>query len=211
MTARKTDTAGAQRSPPRLVLASGSPRRRALLDLIGLTHVVRPSGIEEVPADHEIGVSFAERAARDKAVEVAAHASDLPVLGADTVVELEGRILGKPVSAADARSMLEQLSGKVHRVHTAMALVIDGRCESLVETAEVRFHPLEGDQIQWYIGTGEPLDKAGAYAIQGIGGLFVASITGSPHTVVGLPIHRLHELFLRHRRSMWRLLRPSTG
>jgi septum formation protein len=189
--------------PARLVLASGSPRRRQLLRLIGLPHLVRPAQIDESPLPDETAVELVERAARTKALAVAADEHRLPVLAADTIVERDGQILGKPADTDAAAAMLQALSGVAHHVHTAVALAMNGTCESLVDTAEVRFLELTPQSIRWYVATGEPMDKAGAYAIQGIGGLFVAGISGSPHTVVGLPIHRLHELFQRHGRSLW--------
>ncbi len=196
----------------RLILASGSPRRRQLLRLIGLSHVVKPADIDEEPLPGETAITLALRAARSKAMAVAATKPDppeLPVLGADTVVELQGRTLGKPSSPEDAEAMLRALSGKAHQVHTAVALAVGERCESLVDTATVRFLELSEHSIRWYVASGEPMDKAGAYAIQGIGGLFVAGIEGSPHTVVGLPIHRLHELYTGHGRSLWQELTGS--
>ena len=191
---------------PRLVLASGSPRRRQLLRLIGLPHLVRPARVDESPLPHEPAIALVERAARTKAQAVAAGERLLPVLAADTVVERDGQILGKPASAAEAKVMLTILSGTTHQVHTAVALAIDGTCESLVDTTEVSFGALSAGSIRWYVATGEPMDKAGAYAIQGIGGLFVTAINGSPHTVVGLPIHRLDELYCRFGRSLWQEL-----
>lgn len=180
---------------PVLILASGSPRRRALLDLLGVPHVVRPAAIDERPEPGEDPVAFCRRAARDKALHVARTESELPVLAADTVVAVDGDCLGKPSGADDAVAMLRRLSGREHEVHTAMALVTPGRCGHLVDTAVVRFRVLDDQLIAWYVGTSEPMDKAGAYAVQERGGLLVESITGSPHTVVGLPIHRLSELW----------------
>lgn len=135
---------------------------------------------------------------------------DLPVLGSDTVVEIDDQALGKPVDRADAIRMLRLLSGRTHHVHTAVALARGGRCESIVDTTAVRFHPLSDAVIDWYTSTEEPMDKAGAYAVQGRGGLLVEGIDGSPHTVVGLPIHRLPELFEQCGLDVWILLGPST-
>jgi septum formation protein len=187
----------------RLILASGSPRRHQLLDLIGLPHLVRPADIDESPHADEPAVALVLRMAREKSAAIAAAGQHLPVLGADTVVELDGAILGKPDTRDEARTMLRALSGATHQVHTAMALTIGTRCESLVDTATVQFLELDEQSITRYVATGEPMDKAGAYAIQGIGGLLVAGIQGSPHTVIGLPIHRLDELYQRHGRSLW--------
>jgi nucleoside triphosphate pyrophosphatase len=188
------------------VLASGSPRRHDLLSLLGLPFQVDPADIEEVPSLGEDGRAFAERSARDKALEVAGRYPDRPVLAADTVVELDGRILGKPGSAEAAADMLRTLSGRVHQVHTGAALVLRGRCTTLVDTATVRFRRLDEQAIAWYVGTGEPLDKAGAYAVQGRGGLFVARVGGSPSTVIGLPLHRLEELYSHLGLNFWDLV-----
>ncbi len=177
-----------------IVLASASPRRRELLDLLGIHHEVRPADIEEIRAPGELPRDFARRAAEDKARHVA-QATRMPVLAADTVVALGEESLGKPVDNADAVRMLRRLSGREHEVHTGMALVSGGQLFSLVDTAAVRFSPLDDALIDWYLRTGEPMDKAGAYAVQGAGGLLVQSITGSPQTVIGLPINRLPELF----------------
>ena len=180
---------------PALVLASASPRRRQLLALLGIAHEVDPAGVEESPLPGEAPETFAGRAARDKAAAVARRHPGRPVLAADTVVTVDGAILGKPRDTAEAAAMLRTLSGRSHLVHTAAALALGGRTASLVDTAEVRFRELDERTIRWYVATGEPLDKAGAYAVQGAGGLLVARVHGSPHTVVGLPLHRLPELF----------------
>ncbi len=191
---RRPDAGPAPAAGARLILASASPRRRWLLELLGLDHRVIPSGIEESPGPGEAPVAFAERAAREKAVEVAARHPGDPVLAADTVVELDGRILGKPRDPGEALRMLEELAGRRHRVHTAVAVALGERLASLVDTAVVEFLPAVPGLLEWYAATGEPLDKAGAYAVQGAGGLLVAGVEGHPHTVVGLPTHRLAEL-----------------
>ena len=195
------------RQGPRLVLASGSPRRRQLLELLGIPCRVVPSGIDELQLPEEDAAAFALRAARDKAVAVAGRGGDLPVLGSDTVVEVGGVALGKPADTSHATEMLRQLAGRAHHVHTGVALVAGGRCESLVDTALVRFLPLDDAMIRWYVATGEPMDKAGAYAVQGRGGLLVEGIEGSPSTVIGLPIHRLPGLFARCGLDFFRLSR----
>jgi septum formation protein len=176
--------------------------------LIGVTFDVVPSGVDERPVDGEAPVDFARRAARDKALDVAGRRRDCWVLGADTVVEIDGLILGKPECAEGAHAMLRSLSGREHMVHTAVSLVVGGDARSLVDTAMVRFVNLDDTVISWYVNTGEPMDKAGAYAIQGIGGLLVAEMRGSPHTVVGLPIHRLPELFAARGIDFWGQLQP---
>jgi len=191
---------------PRIVLASASPRRMQLLELIGMPFAARPSELDEIQRPGERAVDFAQRAARDKALTVAAHGDGLPVLGSDTVVEVDGEVLGKPADRDDAARMLRRLSGRTHHVHTGIALAIGPRCESLVDTTQVRFRHLAEETIGWYVTTGEPADKAGAYAVQGCGGLLVESIEGSPHTVVGLPIHRLPEIFARCGLDFWGML-----
>ena len=190
----------------RLILASSSPRRRQLLELIGLPFLVIPPMADEQPRAGEDPTSFVRRAARDKALEVAHRHPDEPVLGADTVVEIDRTILGKPGTPDVAEEMLRTLSGREHLVHTAVALVSDGRCHDLIDTAHVRCVNFTEQVISWYVSTGEPLDKAGAYAVQGLGGLLVEKVEGSPYTVVGLPIHRLPELFEAHNLDFWNRL-----
>ncbi len=194
---------------PRLVLASASPRRREMLERIGLRFVVAHSGVDESPLPGETAPDHARRVARAKAQAVAALHPAVPVLGADTVVELDGRLLGKPASETDAAAMLRALSGRRHRVHTAVALVRGDRSADLVDTAAVDFLPLDEAVIRWYVRTGEPSDKAGAYAVQGAGGLLVRSVEGSPATVVGLPLHRLAELWSALGLDLWRHLRQD--
>ncbi len=196
---------------PTLVLASASPRRRRLLETLGIPHVVDPARVEEIPGPGEAPDAFALRAARDKALEVARRWPRTPVLAADTVVELDGEILGKPAGPAQAAAMLRRLSGRTHRVHTAVALVSGTAEAALVDTAAVHFGSLTEARIAWYVGSGEPLDKAGAYAVQGRGGLFVTGVEGSPHTVVGLPLHRLEELVAAAGMDLWSWLQAGPG
>jgi septum formation protein len=191
------------RAPGGIVLASGSPRRRELLELIGARFDIRPSADEEPPRPGEEPAVFAIRAARAKAESVAADHPRSPVLASDTVVEIDRRILGKPRSTSEARAMLRSLSGRTHSVHTAVALISSGSCRSLVDTAEVRFRSIDAATIDWYVATGEPMDKAGAYAVQGAGGLLVEAVMGSPQTVIGLPLHRLPELFRQCDLDLW--------
>ncbi len=189
---------------PRLVLASASPRRSELLELLGLRFSVRAASIDERPEAGEQPTEFVLRAARDKALAVARSGPPgVPVLGADTVVEVDGDLLGKPATPDEAAAMLRRLSGRVLRVHTGVALIIGGRCEGLVDTAAVRFRELDDATVRWYVDTGEPLDKAGAYAVQGAGGLLVVAVEGSPQTVIGLPVHRLPELFALVGLDLW--------
>jgi septum formation protein len=194
------------RQEPRLVLASASPRRRELLAVLGIPCRVIPSGLDERQLAGEGAAVFAARAARDKALAVAASNGDLPVLGSDTVVEVGGVALGKPADEHEAIDMLRRLAGRAHHVHTGVALAVGDCCESLVDTAVVRFLPLDDAMIRWYVASGEPMDKAGAYAVQGRGGLLVEAIEGSPSTVIGLPIHRLPELFARCGLDFWQLV-----
>jgi septum formation protein len=191
---------------PRLVLASGSPRRRQLLNLLGIPYRIRAAELDETQLRGESARDFARRAAREKAVAIAMIDHDLPVLGSDTVVEIDHTTLGKPESAEAADEMLRCLSGRSHQVHTGMALAVGDECSSLVDSTVVRFRELSEEMIDWYVATGEALDKAGAYAVQGCGGLLVEAIDGSPHTVVGLPIHRLPELFAMSDLDFWKLL-----
>jgi septum formation protein len=189
--------------PQPIILASASPRRRQLLELIGLDFEVVPANIDETPTTEEDPAAFAVRAARDKAQEIARENPGRLVLGADTVVEVDSEILGKPSSANDAARMLRLLSGRSHFVHTALALVSGGRCREVVDSAKVEFVDLNEEMIRWYVATEEPADKAGAYAVQGLGGLLVARVDGSPHTVIGLPVHLLPELFEAHDLDFW--------
>lgn len=189
---------------PRLVLASSSPRRRQLLELLGVSFEVRPAVVDEQVATGESPKEFARRAALEKARAVADSGETRPILAADTVVEIDGASLGKPSSVADAARMLHRLSGREHHVHTGIALVAGGSCEGRVDTAVVRLRRLDARTVDWYVATGEPMDKAGAYAIQERGGLLVESVIGSPHTVVGLPLHLLPDLFAACGLDLWK-------
>jgi len=173
---------------PRLVLASQSPRRRELLAQLGLFPEVRPALTDETPRPGEAPRDYVLRVAREKARAVGGEV----VLAADTAVVLGGEILGKPRDAEDARRMLRALSGTRHEVLTAVCVrraegALGIELDAVVATA-VRFLPLGPREIDWYVATGEPLDKAGAYALQGAGGAFVAAVEGSVSNVVGLPL-----------------------
>ncbi len=178
---------------PRLVLASASPRRAALLSALGIPFRVVVSGVDESLRPGEDGSAAAERLARAKA-EAVSGADGLPVLGADTVVLCDGAILGKPESAADAARMLRALGGRTHEVVTGVALAAAGTVRSGVERTEVRFASLSEAQIDWYVSTGEPFDKAGAYHVDGGGAAFIESLSGSPSNVAGLPVRLLLRL-----------------
>ena len=177
-----------------VVLASGSPRRRELLTLIGIGHRVRPADIDESVGSGELPEEHALRLAKEKAAVVSSeHRSDL-VIAADTIVVLDGDILGKPRSDADAHAMLARLSGRTHTVVTAMACVLEDRVASGVETVEVTFRDLSEKEIDEYIATREPMDKAGAYGIQGYGATIVRRIDGDYFAVMGLSLVKLIEL-----------------
>jgi septum formation protein len=178
---------------PRLVLASASPRRAALLAALGIPFRVIVSGVDESLRDGEDGAAAAERLARAKAASVV-DSGGLPVLGADTVVVCDGAILGKPESAADAARMLRALSGRTHEVVTGVALAAAGTLRSGVDRTAVRFASLSEAQIDWYVATGEPMDKAGAYHVDGGGAVFIESLSGSPSNVAGLPVRLLLRL-----------------
>ena len=167
-----------------LVLASGSPRRRELLAQLGIPFAVRAADVDEAPAPGERPRELVRRLAAAKAAAV-----DGPlVLAADTIVEVDGALLGKPEDAEDARRMLGRLSGRSHHVHTGVAVRAGERAEIGLVTTTVTFVALAPSAVSWYLATGEPFDKAGAYAIQGAGGVFVESIQGSVSNVVGLPL-----------------------
>lgn len=176
------------------ILASASPRRRDLLAMIGLDFMVWPAGISEPPLADGFDPSAQVRTlALMKARAVAGQLHDGVVLGADTVVALEGQILGKPVDTAGARAMLSLLQGREHQVYTGVALVDAATGGELTEYEETRvcFHALDRHQIDWYIRTGEPMDKAGAYGVQGLGSVLVAGVYGCYFNVVGLPVGRV--------------------
>lgn len=172
----------------RLVLASGSPRRRDLLALLGLQYEVVVPDVDETPRPGEQSVELVTRLAVAKAERVAAERRGSVVVAADTAIDVGGEILGKPADADEARRMLRALSGQTHLVHTAVAVANRGGVEDAASTSEVRFVELSDDDVEWYVATGEPSDKAGAYALQGIGGLFVESVHGSVSSVLGLPL-----------------------
>ena len=169
-----------------LVLASASPRRRHLLAQLGLEFEVRPPDIDEMPLPGEVPATYVARLAGEKAREVARPGE--VVLAADTTVDVDGAILGKPADAAEAAAMLRLLGGRSHVVHTGVAVWRGGRVTGVVVSADVRFAPIDPDLLAWYLATPEPYDKAGAYALQGAGGLFVAEVRGSISGIVGLPL-----------------------
>ena len=180
--------------PVRVILASQSPRRRDLLDLIGMRHEVRPADVDETPLPGELPAPHAERLARAKALAVAAAGPEAITIGSDTIVVVDGEILGKPRDEADARRMLRRLSGREHRVLTAVAVAHGGRVVSSVEEVKVTFRALTDAAIDAYVATGEPMDKAGAYGIQGYGATIVERIEGDYFAVMGLALGRMVRL-----------------
>ncbi len=177
-----------------IILASASPRRRELLAAAGIDHVVEAANVDETPRDGEAPAVYAERLARAKAAAVlAGHPTDT-VLGADTVVVVDGQILGKPVDAADARRMLEQLSDRDHVVLTAVAVARGDQLQASIAETSVSMRKISPLEIAAYVETGEPMDKAGAYAIQGGAARFIDRISGEFDNVVGLPISVVRRL-----------------
>ena len=169
-----------------LVLASTSPRRAELLGGLDLLFDVCPPDIDETPLPGEAPAPYVERLARAKAAAVVA--ADTVVLAADTTVDLDGTILGKPSTSSEAADMLAALSGRDHLVHTGVAVATRLGVETVTVSTSVRFAALTTSDIEWYIDTGEPFDKAGGYGIQGRAASFVASIDGSVTNVIGLPL-----------------------
>lgn len=188
---------------PKVVLASASPRRRELLTLVGIEHVVVPSHLDETMHPGEQPGPHARRLAVEKATAVAASHRDAVVIGADTVVVLDGGVLGKPPTPEVAREMMHALSGRTHTVITAVAVSYGGRTSEGAEEVAVTFRKLSDDEIDAYVATREGMDKAGAYGIQGFGATIVERIDGDFFAVMGLPLVRLivllREVGLRYR------------
>ncbi len=174
-----------------IVLASASPRRAEWLERIGVPFVVRPVAIDESPRTDEPGPAYVLRVAREKA---AASAADRVVLAADTAVCLDGRIFGKPRDEHDGRAMLLSLSGREHQVFTALTVRSPDREACRLASATVSFRPIDAAEADAYWRTGEPADKAGGYGMQGMGGVFVSRIDGSPGAVVGLPLRETQDV-----------------
>ncbi len=185
----------------RIYLASRSPRRRELLHQIGVDFetLIGEVEVDETPLAGEAPAAYVERVTRAKAAQglqiiherrLVAH----PVLSADTTLEFNGEIIGKPVDAADAHAILQRLSGQVHRVITGVAVCDEQRCAYVQSISEVRFRAIDDEEIRHYVLSGEPMDKAGAYGIQGRAGLFVAHIAGSYTGIMGLPVCETGEL-----------------
>ncbi len=176
------------------MLASSSPRRRELLGLLGIVPEVVPADIDESVIAGEPAVSYVERLAREKAAAVAVRFPHAAVIAADTTVVVDGAIIAKPADPDDAAAMLRRLAGREHLVHTAMAVMYRNDTASGVETTRVWFRDMDEDHIRAYVATGEPMDKAGAYGIQGYGAVLVERIEGDYFTVMGLGLTRLVRL-----------------
>jgi septum formation protein len=179
-------------SRPQVVLASASPRRRELLRLVGIEHTVIPADIDEDYPPGEAPAVYAERLAREKAGAI--DRADAVVIGSDTIVVVDGDVLGKPRDREQAVAMLRRLSGRAHVVMTGVAVAWRGRMSSGVEEVSVTFRALGDDEIRRYVETGEPMDKAGAYGIQGFGATIVDRVDGDYFAVMGLPLNRLVRL-----------------
>jgi septum formation protein len=198
-----------------IYLASGSPRRRELLQQIGVPFRVVGTSVDEAVRPGEVPAAYVERLAAEKAGAGRAGSrdeADVPVLAADTAVVLGGKVLGKPVDRRDAEGMLRQLSGRTHEVLTAIALLTVNGLESKISRSEVTFRSLAAEEIRDYWETGEPADKAGAYAIQGRAAVFIADLRGSYSGVMGLPLFETSELLSKA--GVWHWPRPaqlSTG
>ena len=180
----------------RFILASQSPRRRELLASIGLDFEVIPSAIPEVRGEGEPPEEYVARLSREKAAAIAVRHPDRWIIAADTTVLLGEQLLEKPLDARDAMRMLASIAGHTHVVYTGVTLlnVVRKYRDTRIAESEVRMLPLSVEDIEWYVATGEPLDKAGAYAAQGIGAIFIDSIHGSYTNVVGLPLALLFQM-----------------
>jgi len=187
-----------QRYPQaQIILASASPRRRELLEQIGVTAIVQSVDIDESQKQDESVMAFVQRLAQEKAqcgFDTIKNENNLPVLGSDTVVEIEGKQLGKPENRQQAKKMLQQLSGQKHTVHTSVAIVTQEKSVIDTSSSQVLFKTLEEQEIDRYLTTGEADDKAGAYAIQGIAAQFVINLNGSFSGVMGLPLYETVKL-----------------
>lgn len=183
---------------PRVILASQSPRRRELLTLIGIPHEVLPANVDESVLLGEAPAPHCERLARAKVEALARWHDDAIVIGSDTIVVIDGDILGKPRDAADAVAMLRRLRGRTHTVLTAVAVCYRGQVLSGVEAVSVTFRPIDDARIAAYVATGEPMDKAGAYGIQGYGATNIERIDGDYFAVMGLPLGRMVALLAEH-------------
>jgi septum formation protein len=184
-------------TPPPLVLASQSPRRAELIGRLGLQFETLPADIDESYFSGETPSQHAERLSREKAQKIAGERPDALVVGSDTIVVVDGDVLGKPRDVEDAVQMLMRLSGREHEVHTGVAVALGKRVESSLERVKVRFRALDEAACREYVATGEPMDKAGAYGIQGFGSALVEGIEGDYFAVMGLPVVRMLDMIGR--------------
>jgi septum formation protein len=176
----------------RILLSSGSPRRKELLSLLGIPFSIIIPDIPETQHTGEPARQFCSRISREKAYSVSRHHPDTLVIGADTIVVVDDLILGKPKDEAQAREYLLLLQGRVHDVFTGYTIMHGKRTKSRVVRTRVRFRPMSHEEIAWYIASGEPMDKAGAYAVQGIAAMFIDRVQGSFTNVIGLPLAELY-------------------
>jgi len=186
-----------KQSAAQIILASASPRRAELLEQIGVTAKVQAVDIDESQAEGESVIAFVERLAMEKAqygFDTIDNEEKLPVLGSDTIVEIAGQVLGKPENRQHARNILQQLSAQKHKVHTSVAIVTEDKKVIATSSSRVTFKPLDDDEIDRYLATGEADDKAGAYAIQGLAAQFVKRLDGSFSGVMGLPLYETVQL-----------------
>lgn len=184
-------------TPPQIILASQSPRRAELIGRLGLPFETLPADLDESYLHGETPPQHAERLSREKAQKIAADHYEALVIGSDTIVVVDGDVLGKPRDREQALEMLMRLSGRDHEVCTGVAVAHRGRVESGLERVQVRFRELTERDCEEYVATGEPMDKAGAYGIQGFGSAIVAGITGDYFAVMGLPVVRMLTLIER--------------
>lgn len=179
---------------PSILLASGSPRRKELLEQLGYQFAVIRTDVEEMRQRGESPFEYVSRLSQDKALAGVALSPESIVIGSDTIVVCEQNVLEKPSDYLDAKQMLTQLSGRAHQVMTAVTVANKQKRETVVVTTDVWFKPLSEQEIEQYWQSGEPCDKAGSYAIQGLGGRFVTRIEGSYYAVVGLPLYETDQL-----------------
>src|SRR5882672_8862328 len=179
---------------PKIVLASASPRRAEILRSVGWPFEALPAGIDETRLNGEAAATYVQRLAQTKAEAAAQKRSGHLVVGADTTVVIGDHILEKPSDHDDARRMLRQLSGEWHQVLTGIAVIGPSASEVACQTTDVKFAVMSDDEIDWYVLSGEPMDKAGAYAIQGLGARFIEGLRGDYYNVVGMPVRLLYEM-----------------
>ena len=180
---------------PRLILASQSPRRADLLGMLQLQFEVMPADIDERYLRHEAAPAHAQRLAREKALVIAERRPDALVVGSDTVVVIDRSVLGKPRNEDEAVSMLMRLQGRTHRVATGIAVAYGGECIAETEIVRVKFRTFDEATAKEYVATGEPMDKAGAYGIQGLGASLIEWVHGDYFAVMGLPVQRMIRIF----------------